>query len=62
MERELGVLLDSLNQVLLNDAQDKRVMRFGPDKKFLIKNCYYALNFGGVSCTGNTKIWHSFAP
>jgi hypothetical protein len=37
-------------------------MRFGPDKKFSIKNCYYALNFGGVSCTSNTEIWHSFAP
>jgi hypothetical protein len=48
--------------VLLNDALDERVMRFGPDKSFLVKNCYYVLNFGGISCVGNPGIWHSFAP
>jgi hypothetical protein len=28
-------------------------------KNFSVKNCYYALNFGGVSCAGNQEIWNS---
>jgi hypothetical protein len=37
-------------------------MRFGLDKNFSVKNYYYALNFGGVSCVGNQEIWNSLAP
>jgi hypothetical protein len=61
-EEELGVLLDKLDLITLNDDRDVRVMRFGPDKNFSVKSCYYALNFGGVLCAGNQKKWNSFAP
>jgi hypothetical protein len=37
-------------------------MRFGPEKQFSVKGCYYALNFGGVTCSGNSEIWNSWAP
>jgi hypothetical protein len=37
-------------------------MRFGPYKKFSVKACYYAMNFGGVTVLGNTDIWNSLTP
>jgi hypothetical protein len=46
---ELCLLLERLGRVSLNDNPDERFMWFGTDKSFSIKNCYYALNFGGVS-------------
>jgi hypothetical protein len=47
--------------VSLRDEPDERFMRSGPDKRFSIKNCYYALNFGSVSCVVNQEIWNSLA-
>jgi hypothetical protein len=61
-QEELGLLLDRLNLVSLSEEPDRRFMRFGPNKNFSVKSCYYALNFGGVSCAGNQEIWNSFAP
>jgi hypothetical protein len=61
-QEELGLLLDRLNLVSLSEEPDRRFMRFGPNKNFSVKSCYYALNFGGVSCVGNQEIWNSFAP
>jgi hypothetical protein len=61
-QEELGLLLDRLNLVSLSEESDEQFMRFGPNKNFSVKNCYYALNFGGVSCVGNREIWNSFAP
>jgi hypothetical protein len=61
-EVELGLLLESLDRVSLSDNPDERFIRFGPDKSFSVKNCYYALNFGGVSYAGNQEIWNSLAP
>jgi hypothetical protein len=61
-EEELESLLGRLDSFSLNDDEDARTMRFGPDKNFLVKNCYYALNFGGVLCAGNQEIWSSLAP
>jgi hypothetical protein len=57
----LESLLGRLDSFSLNDDEDARTMRFGPDNNFLVKNCYYALNFGGVLCVGNQKIWSSLA-
>jgi hypothetical protein len=61
-EEELSILLDRLDQVSLTGEPDRRFMRFGPNKNFSVKSCYYALNFVGISCVGNQKIWSSFAP
>jgi hypothetical protein len=61
-EEELGLLLDRLEQVSFSNDPDTRIMRFGPDKNFSIKSCYYALNFGGTSYAGNQEIWNSFTP
>jgi hypothetical protein len=41
-EEELGVLLDRLDLVTLNEDPDVRFMRFGPEKKS-VKSCYYML-------------------
>jgi hypothetical protein len=54
-EEELGLLLESLDLVSLSENPDERFMRFGSDKSFSVKNCYYALIFGGVSCTVTRK-------
>jgi hypothetical protein len=48
-DNELVMLLAALGEVTLNDEPDERFMRFGPDKKFSMKSCYYALNFGGIT-------------
>jgi hypothetical protein len=61
-EEELSLLLDRLEQVSLSNEPNVRIMRFGPDKIFLVKSCYYAFNFGGISCVGNQEICNSFAP
>jgi hypothetical protein len=53
---------DRLEQVSFSNDPDRRIMRFGPDKNFSVKSCYYALNFGGTLCAGNQEIWNSFAP
>jgi hypothetical protein len=60
-ERELLELLDRLDSISLNE-EDERSMGFGPDKKFSVKSCYYAMNFGGTICTGNSEVWSSWAP
>jgi hypothetical protein len=59
-EEELESLLGRLDSISLNE--DVRTMRFGPDKNFSVKNCYYALNFGGILCAENQEIWSSLAP
>jgi hypothetical protein len=37
-------------------------MRFGPPKNFLVKACYYIMNYGGVTVLVNTDIWNLPAP
>jgi hypothetical protein len=56
-ESELNRLLSQLDRVDLNDSPDKRFMRFGPTKHFLVLLfCFktleesHALNFGGTTC------------
>jgi hypothetical protein len=61
-ERELYDLMNLIGDITLNGEPDSRSMRFGPHKKFSVKACYYAMNFGGVSVLGNTDIWNSWAP
>jgi hypothetical protein len=61
--RELRDLLNRLNVVSLNEEADVRIMRFGPNKHFSVKAFYhYAMNFGGVTCLGNSEISTSLAP
>jgi hypothetical protein len=55
-EIELNQLLNQIGEVTLNDGPDIRSMRFGPNKHFSVKACYYAMNFRGVSCLGNEEI------
>jgi hypothetical protein len=54
--------MDSISNITLNEEEDVCTMRFGPYKKFSVKACYYAMNFGGVTVPGNTDIWKSLAP
>jgi hypothetical protein len=61
-ENEMLQLLDRIANVELNEESDLRYMRFGPEKHFSVKGCYYALNFGGVTCSGNSEIWNSWPP
>jgi hypothetical protein len=51
--------MNLIGDITLNGEPDSRSMRFGPHKKFSVKACYYAMNFGGVSVLGNTDIWNS---
>jgi hypothetical protein len=37
-------------------------MRFGPPKNFLVKACYYIMNYGGVTVLVNTDIWNLPVP
>jgi hypothetical protein len=55
-------LLNRLEQISLREEPDERYMRFGPDKKFLVKGCYHALNFGGTTIPGHKEVWDSWAP
>jgi hypothetical protein len=48
-EQELISLLHELENVTLTEVPDEHFMRFGPNKQFSVKNCYYAMNWGGVT-------------
>jgi hypothetical protein len=54
-------LLNNLDNVSLSEGPDEMFMRFGPSKQFSVKS-YQAMNWGGVTCLGNSKIWNSLAP
>jgi hypothetical protein len=61
-ENELTALLDLISNITLNEEADSRSMRFRPHKKFSVKACHYAMNYGGVTVLGNSDIWNSLAP
>jgi hypothetical protein len=52
---ELESLLGRLDSISLNDDEDARTMRFGLDKNFLVKNCYYALILVAFYVQGTRK-------
>jgi hypothetical protein len=60
-ERDLGGLMNIIDDVTLNEEPGTRYMRFGPHKNFSVKAYYYAMNYGGVTILGNTYIWNSLA-
>jgi hypothetical protein len=51
--------MNLIDDITLNGEPDTRYMRFGPYKNFLVKACYYTMNYGWV---GNTDIWNSLMP
>jgi hypothetical protein len=60
-ERELDELFNLIGGITLNEGPGIRSMRFGPHKNFSVKAWYFAMNYGGVTVLGNTKIWNSLA-
>jgi hypothetical protein len=52
-ENESTALLDLISNITLNEEADSRSMRFKPHKKFSVKSCYYAMNYGGVTVLRN---------
>jgi hypothetical protein len=61
-ENEVRNLLLRLGNVSLSDQEDQRFMRWGDQRKFSVKACYQAMNFGRTICQGNSEIWNSLAP
>jgi hypothetical protein len=55
----LSNLIDGIS---LNGETDVHSMRFGVYKNFLVKTCYYAMNYEVVTVLGNTDFWSSLAP
>jgi hypothetical protein len=60
-KQELNDLINIIGDITLSEEPDTRFMRFGPHKTFLVKACYYAMNYGGVTVLGNSEIWNSLA-
>jgi hypothetical protein len=54
--------MNLIDDITLNGEPDTGYMRFEPHKNFLVKACYYTMNYGWVTVLGNTDIWNSLMP